>query len=107
MKSLSSLFHRKSPSHGQDQDGAKNKEEPLPEQPAAPSYTDAKQPATSTIAAAPQYTAPQYAPRTGLAAHAQMVAANNIGMMDGAILSSVTGGNPVTGMIEDKLAQTW
>jgi hypothetical protein len=100
MHSLSSIFHRKSPSHGRDEDEAKNNAEALPQQPAPPTYTGTEQPATRGDL---QPAAPQYAPGTGPAAHAQMVQANNIGMVGGAIVSSATGGNPVTGMLEGQV----
>src|SRR5277367_1419717 len=96
MHSLSSLFHRKS----HDEDEAKNKTEALPQQPAPPPYTSTEQPTTRSDL---QPTAPQYAPGTGPAAHAQMVQANNLGMVGGAIIGSATGGNPVMGMIEGQV----
>lgn len=107
MHSLSSLFHRKGHSHGSNEDRAgndaaeaKNKDEALPKQPVPPPYPGAEQPLTS---GASQPAAPQYPLGTGPAAHAQMVQANNIGMMGGAIVSSAIGGNPVMGMIEGQV----
>jgi hypothetical protein len=100
MRSLSSVFHRKSPSQGRDEDGAKKKDEVLPQQPAPPTYTAVEQPATRS---ALQPTAPLYAPGTGPAAHAQMVQANNIGVVGGAIVSSAIGGNIGTGMLEGQV----
>jgi hypothetical protein len=100
MNSLFSIFHRKSPGHGRDEDGAKNKAEALPQQPEPPMDTGAKQP-TTLSALQPAF--PHYAPGTGPVAHAQMVQANNIGMVGGAILGSATGGNPVMGMIEGQV----
>jgi hypothetical protein len=100
MKSLSSIFHRKTPSNSQVEDEAKNKAETLPQQPETASYTGDQK--TVTVSAL-QPTAPLYAPGTGPAAHAQMVQANNIGMLGGAIIGSEMGGNPVTGMIEGQV----
>jgi len=100
MRSLSSFFHRKSPSKGQNEDGAKNKDEALPQQPAPPTYTGAEQPATHNVF---QPAAPQYAPGTGPVAHAQMVQANNIGVIGGAVVSSAIGGNPGMGMLEGQV----
>lgn len=117
MPSLSSIFHRKSPSNGKDGSStpatgqpvskeAEYKADVLPEQEAPPPYTsaspytDAQQPAPRI---ALQPSGPLYAPGTGPAAHAQMVQANNLGMLGGAMIGSATGGNPVTGMVEGQV----
>ena len=112
MPSFFSIFHHKSPDQGQDGAKAKNKAETAPQQPEQPppAYTSTVAEQSPTPNAlkpptTPQYPpiAPQYAPGTGPMAHAQMVQANNIGMVGGAMLGSATGGNPVTGMLEGQV----
>jgi hypothetical protein len=117
MPSLSSIFHLKNPSHGKDKDEVKNKAEPppprAPEQPGPPPYSSTE-PSSAPHHVQPNYvqpnylqpTAPRYAPGTGPIAHGQMVAANNIGMVGGAVLGSALGGSPVGGMIEGQVGAT-
>ena len=111
MPSLSSLFHRKSASQDQDEAMPKDKTETppkaaeaapqqQPQQEALPMYTEAEQPAARS---AFQPVAPRYAPGTGPVAHAQMVQANNMGMLGGALIGDMAGGSPVTGMIEGQV----
>jgi hypothetical protein len=109
MPSLSSIFHLKNPSHEKGKDEVKNKSEPPP--PPAPEKRDpppypSTGPSSAPNSVQPNYlqpTAPRYAPGTGPVAHSQMVQANNIGMIGGAVLGSALGDNPVTGMIEGQV----
>ena len=117
MPSLSSIFHLKNTSHEKNKDEVKNKAEPppapAPEQPSPPPYSSTGTSSTPNNIkphhVQPNYiqpTAPRYAPGTGPIAHGQMVAANNIGMIGGAILGSGLGENAVGGMIEGQVGAT-
>lgn len=96
MPSLSSFFHRKSPSQGKNDDEAGKHSESTPQQ---------QEPAANSNASRNplQTNAPHYAPGTGPVAHAQMGQANNIGMAGGAFIGSATGGDPITGMLEGQV----
>jgi hypothetical protein len=105
MPSLSSFFHRKSPSNAGDEAGAgaKNTAEAkaLPQQAAPPPYSDAEQSTTGVLLSPgpPQGVAPRFAPGTGPMAHGQMVQANNLGVMAGGAVGWATGEGVGTGML--------
>jgi hypothetical protein len=108
MPSLSNILHRKSPAPPDAPSKGDFVPAPPGPPPGHPQANPEDPPPSYRAANAPdpnisQYRPPQFAPGTGPAAHAQTHQANNIGMGVGALMGSVSGGNPVMGMIEGQV----